>query len=184
MILFNKPGACGPLLASLLLACLCLALPAAARDYRKVVITGIGDGNNFTAQTAEGQAIRVRLFAIDAPETKQDHGPESAKQLAALLQGKTPDLDCLKIDRYRRNLCRALVDGRDVGLAMIEAGAAWHFRQFAAEQSAEERRRYEAAEQAARGAKRGLWAKPGAEAPWDWRARQPRKPFDSLINPY
>jgi endonuclease YncB( thermonuclease family) len=61
------------------------------------------------------------------------------------------------------------VEGRDVGLALVQAGAAWHFRAYAQEQSPADRARYARAEEAARTLKAGLWADPEAVPPWDWR---------------
>lgn len=171
------------LVAALGLAALAGPLPGLAREYRQVTVQEVIGGDAFIARVGDNDQLRVRIAAIDAPDSAQAYGPEATRALTALLQPGRADLDCFKIDRYRRNLCRVTVGGRDVGLALIESGAAWWFQQIAEGQSPAERARYEAAQKQAREAKRGLWAQE-AEAPWDWRARQTRKPFDSLINPY
>ncbi|CRI66822.1 hypothetical protein THIOKS13140005 [Thiocapsa sp. KS1] len=62
-----------------------------------------------------------------------------------------------------------MVDGMDVNLALVRAGYAWWYREYAGEQSPNDRRLYEAAEKAARRDGVGLWADPRPIAPWDWR---------------
>jgi len=38
--------------------------------------------------------------------------------------GKHAEADCYKIDRYRRLVCTVYVDGKDMGLAQLDAGLA------------------------------------------------------------
>ena len=56
-----------------------------------------------------------------------------------------------------------------VNLAMVAAGFAWHYKQYASEQSASDRLLYDRAERDSRQARRGLWRDPDPTAPWDWR---------------
>lgn len=67
-------------------------------------------------------------------------------------------------------MCKVLVDGRDVGLAQIQRGLAWHFKRYEREQSAADRAAYARAEEEARAARRGLWRDASPVAPWDFRA--------------
>jgi endonuclease YncB( thermonuclease family) len=76
---------------------------------------------------------------------------------------------CWKRDRYGREVCAVFVGTRDVGLAMIRDGYAWHYKAFEQEQSAEDRATYARAEGDAQSARRGLWREPGAIPPWDFR---------------
>ena len=55
------------------------------------------------------------------------------------------------------------------GLAQITVGLAWHYKQYAGEQSEEDRERYAFAEEEARGKRAGLWRDPERVAPWEWR---------------
>ena len=48
----------------------------------------------------------------------------------------------------------------DAGLAQITAGLAWHHKQYAQEQTPEERERYASAKLAARARRAGLWSDP------------------------
>ena len=62
----------------------------------------------------------------------------------------------------------------DAGLAQITMGRAWWYRQYANEQSPEDRQSYESAEQEARGLKLNLWREVDPVPPWEWRASKKR----------
>ena len=72
---------------------------------------------------------------------------------------KDARLECHKIDRFGREVCKVWVQpldcprcGKtlDVGLAEISAGLAWWFSRYANEQSPEDRGRYKSEEEEAR----------------------------------
>ena len=158
---------------ALLTAC-CSALlfcmpAAAAQHFFNVRILQISDGDTLVIETADKSRIKVRLSGIDAPESKQAFGIESRLRLAQLLTGRELNLDCLKTDRYARQVCRVFADNEDVSLLMLRAGAAWWFLRYAKEQPAAERRDYAAAENDARTHSVGLWAAAAPVPPWDWR---------------
>ena len=93
-----------------------------------------------------------------------------------LLYMQQAHLDCRKKDRYKRDICTVSTDAAgDVGLAMIRQGMAWWYRDYAREQSADARKRYEQAEQQAMKEKRGLWSDPHAMPPWEWRRERRKK---------
>lgn len=117
---------------------------------------------------------RVRLFGIDAPETKQTCerngltwlcGQEAAAFLRSLTEGRKITCEEMDRDLYGRivAVCR-LPNGRDVGAALVSAGLAMDYRKYSAG-------RYAELETAARSADRGLWAGKFV-APWEWRQRR------------
>jgi endonuclease YncB( thermonuclease family) len=55
-----------------------------------------------------------------------------------------------KVDRYGRLIGKIEYNGRDANLELVWMGLAWWYRKYASEQSAEERRSYEAAGATAR----------------------------------
>ena len=57
----------------------------------------------------------------------------------------------------------------DAGLAQVTVGLAWDYKQYAGEQSAEDRERYSFAEIEARARRAGLWREAEPVAPWEWR---------------
>ena len=74
-----------------------------------------------------------------------------------------------KLDRYGRIVGKVIVNGEDVGLRQLQAGLAWWYRQYAREQSPQDRATYAQAEDAARAARLGLWSDPQAVPPWEYR---------------
>jgi Staphylococcal nuclease homologue len=56
-----------------------------------------------------------------------------------------------------------------VCLDQVKAGRAWHYKQYAFEQTPEDRQAYSAAEDGAREAHRGLWADAHPVQPQDFR---------------
>jgi endonuclease YncB( thermonuclease family) len=155
-------------------AALILCAPAAigaATLVTKGSVVSVTDGDTFDARISGGRVIRVRFGGIDTPEHGQTHGWRSRQALRELIRGKTVDLSCYKQDPRGRQVCRVFVAGSDVGLKMVEQGAAWHFKAFAKEQTAEERKAYAAAEDAARAAKRGIWVQANPMPPWECRDR-------------
>ena len=71
--------------------------------------------------------------------------------------------------RYGRVLGVVFAESRDVGLIQIERGFAWHYKAYQRDQSAKDARGYAEAEEAARSARRGLWADRNPVPPWEWR---------------
>ena len=57
----------------------------------------------------------------------------------------------------------------DAGMAQLTVGLAWWYRYYAAEQTEQDRHRYEFAEYEARARKAGLWVDADPLPPWDWR---------------
>ncbi len=74
-----------------------------------------------------------------------------------------------KNDRYGRLVGKVLVNGRDANLAQIQAGMAWHYKEYQREQTVTDRQLYAEAESHAAMTKQGLWADPNPVPPWDWR---------------
>ena len=113
---------------------------------------------------------KIRLSgSIDAPEKKQAFGQRAKATLSANAYGLPAEADCRKIDRYGRDICVVRLNGRDVGLEQIRAGMAWWYRKYAHDQTSQEQRDYEDAEEQAKSAKRGLWTDKEPIPPWEWR---------------
>jgi endonuclease YncB( thermonuclease family) len=132
-------------------------------------VVSVADGDTLTMVTDEGQRIKVRLLAIDAPELKQPFGPPAREALVKLVQDKSVKVVITKLDRYDRSLGKVLLNGQDVNLILVTNGMAWHYRQYEGDQSQEDRLAYARAELEARQANRGLWSQAKPLAPWFFR---------------
>jgi endonuclease YncB( thermonuclease family) len=97
-----------------------MTLTALALNCTLLFIT---DGDTFRAACPE--PVIVRIADIDAPELDAcpRDAARSADTLASLLTGKIT-LQPLYPDRYGRTVATVTAQGRDVGQAMLDAGAA------------------------------------------------------------
>jgi endonuclease YncB( thermonuclease family) len=86
-----------------------------------------------------------------------------------MIFGREGAVDAGKTDRYGRTLGKVLVEGRDAGLLLIQAGLAWHYRAYQHEQVWTDRLRYAQAEHEARAHAKGLWGDPAPVPPWEFR---------------
>ncbi len=157
---------------SLVSVFLFLAAPVHADQIRGFVI-GISDGDTLTVLDHNRQQHKIRLKGIDAPESHQAYGQKSKTALAALVFNKEILAECGKRDKYRREICTIIVDGQDVNLEQVNTGMAWWYRDYAREQSQQDREDYEIAEFNARIRRLGLWADQNPVPPWEWRKRKP-----------
>ena len=77
-----------------------------------------------------------------------------------------------KKDKYGRTVGKiSAPDGTDICLEQINRGMAWHYKQYAKEQSAVDRASYSAAEMTARTNGAGLWQEKSPLPPWEWRKK-------------
>ena len=77
-----------------------------------------------------------------------------------------------KRDRYGRIIGKISVDHRDVCLEQVRRGMAWHYKQYARDQSPDDRGVYAEAEVAARAARLGLWHDVASVPPCEWRHKK------------
>jgi endonuclease YncB( thermonuclease family) len=131
-------------------------------------VTGVAEAIDGDSLKVGG--VEIRLVGIDAPELMQictisgresPCGREARTHLRRLATSGLVTCVGSERDRYGRLLSRCRVRGIDINAAMVRDGHAVAFGSYQAE------------EDEARAAYRGLWA--GTfERPRDWRARNPR----------
>jgi endonuclease YncB( thermonuclease family) len=149
---------------------LLITFNAAAQTYINALVLKVSDGDTLQI-AADGHRFTIRLGGIDAPETKQEYGPEASKTLQAIIADQRLTLNCYKTDRYQRKVCHAYLGEHDIALSMLTAGAAWVYRDYLKELTPEERQRYLHAENEARNAQIGLWNGRPVE-PWVYRQQR------------
>lgn len=149
-------------------------------------VIGVTNGDTLTVIDTARNRLKITLLAADAPERNQPFGAAARQNLANLLLHKEVAIDVKKRGRDKRIFAKVLLDetgadcafrsclkSLDVGLQQLRDGFAWYAKEFDPEQSAEDRARYAAAEQAARSGGRGLWADAArAVPPWQWRSKK------------
>jgi len=141
-------------------------------DLLRGRVVGVADGDTVTVLNVSNVQHKIRLMGIDAPEKKMPYGQRSKEHLSQLVFGKQVAVEYHKKDRYGRIVGKIEVNGSDANLGQIQAGMAWHYKQYEREQPEEDRRVYSMAEMDAHNARAGLWAAPDPVPPWDWRKQQ------------
>ena len=143
---------------------ICLPLSAFAADYPARVV-GISDGDTLTVLRDGRTQVKIRLHAIDAPETGQDFGSRAKQAASELAFGKDVTIREVDQDRYGRTVADVILpDGRSLGREMVEEGYAWWYSTYAPHDQELARLQAEA-----RKAHLGLWSQPNPIPPWDWR---------------
>jgi micrococcal nuclease len=143
-------------------------------------VVHVDDGDTLTILDADHFQRVIRLTDIDAPEGEhgagrpgQPYSRRAAETLKDLTLGREAKAACYELDARSRDdgtvreryVCRVFVDGRDINMALLDAGLAMANRLA---------RRYVRDpatfkhEEAARGRRIGLWAQSSPVPPWDW----------------
>jgi micrococcal nuclease len=124
------------------------------------VVTHVTDGDTLWVRLAgEADSVKVRFQGIDAPEICQAGGSASLAALKTKVLRQTVQLQTSRYDDYGRMLARVRLQGDDVGAWMVQQGQAWSYRYRNSPGP------YAVQEQAARAAKRGVWAVPNSVEP-------------------
>lgn len=132
-------------------------------------VVRVADGDTVTILDAQNKQHRVRLAFIDAPEKNQKFGHDAKRALSDWVFKKTVRVRVMDHDRYGRVVGQLFVQGRDVNLALLEAGWVWHYTFYAKNQDRADFVAYQTAQTQARQAQRGLWQDAAPQAPWDFR---------------
>jgi endonuclease YncB( thermonuclease family) len=154
------------------LFCLLLALPFSVQAQpRTCLVVGISDGDTLTARCGSpgsyGQ-VKVRLAAIDAPESRQPYGQRSKQALSALCYMEQVRISPRDVDRYGRTVADVRCRGEDAGRRQVAGGWAWVYEQYATrDDGALFKMQY-----TARAQHLGLWSDREPVAPWEWRKAQ------------
>ncbi len=125
----------------------------------------VADGDTLTVLW-NGEPRVIRIQGIDAPETGQPFGAKAAWVLKALVLDRTVTLRPYEHDRYGRMIADVESGGRNVALALVEQGLAYHYTRYSSDSA------LAVAEQKARQARVGLWSQASPIPPWEYREQQ------------
>lgn len=124
-----KPGAS---LILILLAACCVPARSAVPPPPQVWtgrVTYVVDGDTVHVRPPHGgKPESVRIHGIDAPEICQNGGGSARDALRRRALGQQVVVHGITRDDYGRLLARIVLDGDDLGGAMVEAGHAWSYR--------------------------------------------------------
>lgn len=156
-------------LAAALIAMLASPSGNAQTETLHAKVISYASGSSFAVVGANEKLRRVKLTGIDAPERRQRFATEARQLAAQWLSTKPIDIAIDGTDKDARIVGRVMVDGRDVALALIEAGLAWCDPADDKLLSEQTRAAYRAACEQARTQRRGLWQDASPTPPWAYR---------------
>lgn len=154
-------------LGPLVMAWLGLVLAPACASTRSWAgwVVHVSDGDTLWVQPQHGgEARKLRLAAIDAPERCQLWGPQAWQALQARLQGQPVQVVSGRLDTYGRLLAQVRHQGQDMGAWMVVQGHAWspYFRGMPGP--------YDSLQREAQWSRRGMFAHPlGLMPPREFR---------------
>lgn len=147
-----------------------------AADSYLAQCRGVVDGDTLEIEM-DGQTITTHLDAIDAPHLLQERGAEAKAFLEEIALNQDVVVERLTTMENGDWRGRVTVGDRDLSLAMLEAGLAWH---DIIHNSNED---LVLAEILARSARRGLWADVEPEPPWEWKPPEDYSELESVVRP-
>ncbi len=135
-------------------------------DFTGKVI-GILDGDTIKVLTDSKETIKIRLYGIDCPESKQAFGTVAKKFTGDEVFGKEVTVKVMAKDRYGRAVAMIYHDGgKCLNYEIVQAGLGWCYHQYNKDPKIEE------LEGKARSLKVGLWKDPAPIAPWEFRKKK------------
>ena len=125
----------------------------------------IYDGDTMTLQcSGQTEKTKVRLYCIDTPEMRQNPWGTEARDHLRSIAGHAVKLIEVDKDRYGRIVGEVYNGEINLNLAQVQAGKAAVYDAYC------KKSLYKEAEQQAKEAQLGIWAKPGIhQTPWEWR---------------
>ncbi|CAN7528715.1 thermonuclease family protein [Acidovorax sp. LjRoot194] len=136
------------------------------------LVVAISDGDTLTARCGTPgtyEQVKVRVAAIDAPESRQAFGQMSRQNLARLCFRQRAALQPVDEDSYGRTVANVRCGSTDVATAQVRAGLAWVYTPYASAHP-----HLVPLQSQARSGGTGLWSQRRPQAPWDYRHRRSR----------
>ena len=137
---------------------------AALEEGANVSLVSVVDGDTVVVRDEEGGSVAVRLLGVKSFDPTRDKlaesrfGRNAMDAIAELLRDRTAvvELHDPPKDKYGRTLARLTVNGRDVGLTLVERGLVLVYTAFPFAHLSE----YLHEQERARAGRVGLWTNP------------------------
>jgi micrococcal nuclease len=127
-------------------------------------VVAISDGDTFTILTINKEQIKIRLYGVDCPESRQDFGTRAKQFTSTLCFGKMVKAEVKNHDRYGRKIAIVILpDGKILNKELLLSGMAWHYKHY--DKSVD----LAQLESIARLRKSGIWSTKNPVAPWEFR---------------
>ena len=126
----------------------------------------VADGDTITILTPQKKQVKIRLAAIDCPESGQAYGKKAKKFTSSMVYGKHVKVKPITKDRYGRTVAMVLVNSSNLSKQIIANGYGWVFRKYCKWRFCDDWLRLE---EKVRDRGIGLWRDRNAIPPWEWR---------------
>lgn len=126
-------------------------------------VVGVSDGDTIIVLYQQ-TPVRIRLYGVDAPESRQAFGTQAKNFTSQSTFGKTATIYSKGSDRYGRVLGWVFIGKRCVNTELVRSGLAWWYRQYSPRKT-----KLRDLEVQARARRVGLWRAARPVAPWDFR---------------
>lgn len=129
-------------------------------------VVAVADGDTLTVEpVAGGDRVKVRLWGVDAPESKQPFGQTAKGYVSNATLFKAVTVVPVERDRYGRTVAVVTLSDESVlQERLLRAGLAWVYTQYCQNCGDWKRLERQAVKE-----KKGLWAGDGPVPPWKWR---------------
>lgn len=142
------------------------AIASSAAAFTGTVVR-VSDGDTIVVQGAIGDPVKVRLYGVDTPESKQVFGTQATRYTAQQVLHKDVRVDKRDIDRYGRVVAIVYAEnGEILNEKLVENGHAWVYEMYC---DIDECDAWKEKQDVAMAHKKGLWQDPAPIAPWDYR---------------
>lgn len=133
---------------------------------------GVSDGDTITVRAEGKPQAKIRLYGIDAPESKQDFGRRAKEHLASLVAGEIVDVDVRSTDRNGRLVAVIRMGQININEEMLAAGLAWVYPKYCKSRFCKD---WQDIEEQARTQQLGIWSHADPVEPWVWRKQRRKK---------
>jgi endonuclease YncB( thermonuclease family) len=132
-------------------------------------VISVADGDTLTVFTRQGERQRIRLYGIDAPESRQAGGEAATAFVRSRALFAEVELKVIDKDQYGRAVALVtLSDGGILNEELLKNGHAWVYDNYCRLSLCV---KWRVLEKEARVNKKGLWADKSPMPPWIWRGK-------------
>ncbi|MCI5130875.1 MAG: thermonuclease family protein [Candidatus Electrothrix sp. EH2] len=147
--------------------CLHWLRPTSVQDWKGEAVKVL-DGDTLHVKQGK-KTVKVRLYGVDCPESRQKYGNQATEFARKLLLGKKVRVETLHTDQYGRTVGLVSIGRKMLNRELVRAGYAWVYPAYCKKQPL--CRELSQLEERAKKKKVGLWRDKRPTPPWEWRKK-------------
>ena len=150
--------------------CLHWLLPSSAHGWKGEAVR-VSDGDTLHVQQGK-KIVKVRLYGVDCPESRQKYGKEATDFAMQMVLGKKVRVETMHTDQYGRTVGLVSIGRKMLNRELVRAGYAWVYPAYCKKQPL--CTEFRKLEEKAKKKKAGLWRDKRPTPPWEWRKKRRR----------